>query len=145
MGMAGAQRQPVGLSSLFFALHDTTLGARADILRLEKQQTLRVHRGGMKPGCRHGVAFRMSAAGLRNEVTFPVGQALLSDMEGWAPAGPPETPALLQSTSQLKGPVCTLWGNGVASHYLEVSTATFVFIWYITQSPGTCPVASTPF
>ena len=89
MGMQGAQQQPAVLGCLFFALQDTALGARADILRPGKQQTLCVCRGGFKPGCRHGVAFWMSAAGLRNEVTFPAGQVLLSNLAGWAQGRPP--------------------------------------------------------
>lgn len=63
MGMRGAQRQPAMLGCLFFALHDAALGARAAIARLGKQQNLCVQQG-VKPGCCHGVAFRVSAAGL---------------------------------------------------------------------------------
>lgn len=64
MGMQGARQQPAILGCGVLGLRYAALGAQANISRLGKQQTLCVCRRVFEPGCHHGAAFWMSAAGL---------------------------------------------------------------------------------
>lgn len=116
MGMRGARRQPAVLGCLFFALHDATRGARADISRLGKQRTSCVRRGGFKPGCRHGVAFLDVSCGSATWGEFSSRPSVAVDPGGLGTertslnAHPPA-----KRVSQLKVPVRSLPGNGIAS------------------------------